>query len=72
MELFYRVYHIDAKGGAAALHNFRAPDDTLACELAGVMMAKSKWPGIELWESMRRVHCKGVTRLNASMPELLS
>jgi hypothetical protein len=56
---FYRVYHIDAKGATAALTNFMAANDTLACEHASRIMAESEWPGIELWESMRRVHCYG-------------
>ena len=72
MDLFYRVYHIDEKGGTAARHNFMAADDVLACEQAGVIMAESKWPGIELWERVRLVQCKGVTRLSAGMPELAS
>ena len=69
MELNYRLYHIDAKGGTKGLHNFAATNDTLACEQAGVFMAESEWPGIELWERMRQVHCRGVARLSAGMPE---
>jgi len=55
MQLFYRVYHIDAKGGTKALHNFMATSDAAACELAGNFMAQSEWPRIELWEGMRQV-----------------
>jgi hypothetical protein len=69
MELFYRVYHIDAKGGTAALYNFRAIDDAFACERASEIMAHSEWPGIELWESGRQVHSKGVIRLEAGISE---
>jgi hypothetical protein len=69
-QLFYRVYHINAKGETADLHNFRATDDVLACELAGIMMAESKWPGIELWERARQVHCKGMTRFAAGMSKI--
>jgi hypothetical protein len=72
MDLFYRVYHIDATGVTQSHHNFRATDDTLACEAAGVFMAESKWPGIELWERTRMVHCKGVSRIAAGPPEFPS
>jgi hypothetical protein len=70
VELFYRVYHIDAKGETAALYRFRATDDALACERASEIMAHSEWPGMELWESVRQVHCKGVTQLAAGVPEI--
>lgn len=69
---FYRVYHIDAKGGTAALTNFTADNDTLACERAGAIVAASQWPGMELWERMRQIHCHGVTRTTASVPDFPS
>jgi hypothetical protein len=69
MDLFYRAYQIDAKGETAALRNFMAPNDALACERAGEILAEGKWPGIEVWESARQVHCNGVTRLSAGMPD---
>ena len=67
---FYRVYHMDAKGRTAALTNFLAANDTLACERASVLMAESRWPGIELWESMRQVDCVGVTRGTVDVPDV--
>ena len=69
---FYRVYHIDAKGEAAGLTNFRTTSDALACEKALAIMTASRWPGIELWERGRQVHCKGITRFAADMPEFPS
>ena len=66
---FYRVYHIDAKGETASLTNFMALNDALACERALVLMAQSRWPGAEVWESLRRVHCAGVSRFAMGPPE---
>ena len=72
MQLNYRVYHIDARGVTKSHHNFKAIDDALSCEAAAVLMSESEWPGIELWESMRIVHCNGVSRIAAGMPEFPS
>jgi hypothetical protein len=66
---FYRVYHIDAKGETAGLTNFMADNDTVACEESLALMAKSKWPGVELWESGRHVHCGGIERCTTGAPE---
>jgi len=60
MQLNYRVYHLDARGVTKSLHNFMAADDAHACETAAVFMGQSEWPGIELWESIRKVHCQGL------------
>jgi hypothetical protein len=59
---FCRVYHIDAKGETAGLTNFRTTRDAFACARALAIMAASKWPGAELWEGRRQVHCAGVAR----------
>jgi hypothetical protein len=66
---FYRVYHIDAKGGTAGLTNFMALNDALACKHAVAIMAQSKWPGAEVWEGGRRIHCAGVGRCAMGSPE---
>jgi hypothetical protein len=60
---FYRVYHIDAKGGTTGLTNFTTSNDDLACEQARAILARSKWPGIEVWELGRQVHCGGLRSL---------
>jgi len=65
---FYRAYHIDAKGGTAGLKNFTALNDTEACEKALEILAQNKWPGMELWESARHVHCGGMARCTVSVP----
>jgi hypothetical protein len=66
---FYRIYHIDSRGGTAALRNFTATDDVVACQLAGAIMAQSKWPGIELWEKTRQVLSAGEKRSAAGMAD---
>jgi hypothetical protein len=66
---FYRVYHITSKGETASLTNFMALNDVLACEHAIAIMAKSKWPGAEVWKGGRRVHCAGVAPLAMGPPE---
>ena len=48
MELFYRVYDIEAKGETAALYRFRATDDAAACARASEIMANSEWPGAKM------------------------
>jgi hypothetical protein len=65
---FYRVYHIDAKGDTAGLTNFMALNDADACEKSLALMSQSKWPGVELWESARHVHCGGMARCTVSVP----
>jgi len=65
---FYRIYHIGAKGEIASLRNFTADSDVIACEQALAIMVECKWQGIELWESMRQVHCAGVTRGLVDVP----
>ena len=59
---FYRIYYINAKGETAGFSNFMALNDTLACEHAVTVMTKSEWPGAEVWENRRRVHCVGLER----------
>jgi hypothetical protein len=66
---FYRVYHIDAKGETASLTNYMALNDALACEHALTLMAESRWPGAEVWEGGRRLHCAGVGRFAMGPPE---
>ena len=66
---FYRVYHIDAAGETASFTNFMALNDELACEHALALMAKSRWPGAEVWERLRRLHCAGVARFAMGPPE---
>ena len=66
---FYRIYHVEAHGEIAGVLNFRAADDVQACERGFAIAAEKKWPGIELWEGMRRVHCEGVARLAAGVPD---
>ena len=63
------LYHIDAKGETASLTNFMALDDARACEHALALMAESRWPGAEVWERLRRVHCAGVGRFAMGPPE---
>jgi hypothetical protein len=65
----YHTYRMDAHGAITALIRFRADSDALACERAGEIMAEGEWRGIELWENMRQVHCKGIARIAADMPE---
>jgi len=72
MTLNYRVYHIDAQGVTKSHHNFKSTTDTLACEAAGVLMSESEWPGIEVWEGARMVHCKGANRIAAGPSEIPS
>jgi hypothetical protein len=65
LQLFYHVYHIDAKDETTGLTNFRAAGDALACENAVALMTAGKWPGAELWERGRQVHCAGLIRVAA-------
>jgi hypothetical protein len=66
---FYRVYHIDAKGGTTGLTNFTTSNDDLACEQARAILARSKWPGIEVWELGRQVHCGGIALSSTGPPD---
>lgn len=66
MQLNYRVYYMNAAGVTQSHHNFSAIDDAQACKTAGVLLAESKWPGIELWERIRMVHC--AARIMATSP----
>ena len=66
---FYRIYYINAKGETAGFTTFMAHNDTLACKHALTIMAKCKWPGAEVWECGRRVHCAGVVRSAKGPPD---
>jgi hypothetical protein len=66
---FYQAYHLDAKGETASLTNFMAANDADACENALVVLGNSKWPGLELRECGRHVHCAGVARSSMGPPD---
>ena len=65
----YRAYRINADGSVFYLVTFRADSDSLACERAREITADDKWPGLELWEGERHVHCDGVARLTTGEPD---
>ena len=65
----YRAYRIDAHGSIISLVTFRADSDALACERAMEITADDKWPGSELWDGERHIHCDGVARLTTGEPD---
>ncbi|HVA14559.1 MAG TPA: hypothetical protein VNF99_15025 [Stellaceae bacterium] len=63
---FYRCYLLSRANAIKDVAEFQSRDDGAAIEHArAIVTAQTLYPGFELWEGARRIHCEPDNRADA-------